>query len=669
MAIAQCVSITCPADITVSNDPGVCGATVTYSTPVGQNSCGSPASQTFNYTSAALQTFTVPAGVDSIHIVATGAQGGSVTTTCAATGGLGAKMEGDFVVTPGEVISIMVGQQGYTNGSDAGGGGGTFVVRTGNVLLIAAGGGGGATNNIGSCGSNRDGSNASITTSGLSSGDGLVAGGINGNGGGASSGSGGGGGGFLTDGTAGSGLANNNGKAYVNGGAGGTGNNTDSGGYGGGGAGWFTGGNGGGGGGYSGGGTSGSQPYTGGGGGGSYNAGTNQVNVAGFQTGNGQVIISYNDGPATTTMLQGLASGSVFPIGVTTVEYQVSDGGTDVQSCSFTVTVNDTEAPTMTCPANITVNTDPGQCTAVVSFSDPVPADNCGVATSSWTSGLASGSAFPIGQTVNEYTVVDINGNTGFCQTTVEVIDAEGPIGCPSNTDYCDSVLVGYGSSFTDCSGVSTIAYTLSGVTTGSGSGDGAGVPLNVGVTTVSYDLTDGLGNSSTCSFDITVLTPTIVTGSSSQDTTCANYAPAQLTGTPSGGTWSGTGVTGTTFDPSVSGVGSFELVYSFTETNGCIYTDTITQVVQGCANLLELDGDQVNVLPNPSSGIFHVKATEGLTIESFFVMDVNGKVIISKEEGLNNETTVDLSWYENGIYILTIQTSKGKISKKLIKN
>ncbi len=247
---------------------------------------------TFDYTGS-LQTFTVPAGVISVTIDARGAQGGSVTTTCAATGGLGARMVGDVAVTPGETLSILVGQQGLTNGSDAGGGGGTYVVRAGNVPLVVAGGGGGATNNITSCGANRNGLDATITTSGTASGNGLVAGGVNGNGGGASTGSGGGGGGFLTDGVAGTGLAGNNGKAYVNGGAGGTGNDNDFGGYGGGGAGWFTGGNGGGGGGYSGGGTSGSQPFTGGGGGGSYNAGTNQVNTAGFQTGNGQVIISW----------------------------------------------------------------------------------------------------------------------------------------------------------------------------------------------------------------------------------------------------------------------------------------------------------------------------------------------------------------------------------------
>ncbi len=57
------------------------------------------------------------------------------------------------------------------------------------------------------------------------------------------------------------------------------------------------------------------------------------------------------------------ASGSFFPIGTTTVTATATnDCGTS--SCTFTVTVNDMENPTLTCPAPISVNADPGQCYA-----------------------------------------------------------------------------------------------------------------------------------------------------------------------------------------------------------------------------------------------------------------------------------------------------------------
>jgi len=178
LGYSQCITITCPSDITQDVDSGSCGAIINFTAPNYVNSCGG-ATTTLDYTGS-LQQFIVPVGVTSIHIDVRGAQGGSVTTSCPATGGMGARMEGDFTVTPGETLTVMVGQQGLTNGSDAGGGGGTFVVAAGNVPLIIAGGGGGATNDIGACGggSNRNGVNASITTSGTNSANGVIGGGI-----------------------------------------------------------------------------------------------------------------------------------------------------------------------------------------------------------------------------------------------------------------------------------------------------------------------------------------------------------------------------------------------------------------------------------------------------------------------------------------------------------
>ena len=338
VVFGQCVSIVCPGDSTTTVDPGSCESVVDYVTPVGFYTCTTDT--IYNYTGS-LQTFVVPAGVTSVNIEVLGAQGGSVNITCTAAGGLGAQMIGDFAVTPGEVLTILVGQQGFTNGQDGGGGGGSFVVNSLNDPLIIAGGGGGATNNINACGGGvLNGIDATITTDGTASGNGVVAGGTAGNGGGASGGSGGGGGGFFTDGTAGAGLPGDNGKSYLNGGAGGNGNDNDFGGYGGGGAGWFTGGNGGGGGGYSGGATSGDMPFTGGGGGGSYNTGTNQLNTAGVQTGNGMVIISF--APADTiytTMIAGLPSGSAFPVGVTTQTFIATDSLGNDDTCSFDITV------------------------------------------------------------------------------------------------------------------------------------------------------------------------------------------------------------------------------------------------------------------------------------------------------------------------------------------
>ena len=59
--------------------------------------------------------------------------------------GRGARMIGTFALSKGEIIRILIGQEGAINYADyaAGGGGGTFVVRGSNTPLIVAGGGGG----------------------------------------------------------------------------------------------------------------------------------------------------------------------------------------------------------------------------------------------------------------------------------------------------------------------------------------------------------------------------------------------------------------------------------------------------------------------------------------------------------------------------------------------
>ncbi len=68
-------------------------------------------------------TYTIPSGVTTIRITAYGAQGGSCF---GGIGGRGAMIVGTFGVSPGDVLSILVGQHGGSTGY-ASGGGGTFV--------------------------------------------------------------------------------------------------------------------------------------------------------------------------------------------------------------------------------------------------------------------------------------------------------------------------------------------------------------------------------------------------------------------------------------------------------------------------------------------------------------------------------------------------------------
>ena len=231
-------------------------------------------------------------------IEASGASGGNGTDGTQSSsklpwrlGGLGAKILGYFKLSRGSQIKILVGQEGGTSISfpdrPGGGGGGTFVALSDDTPLIIAGGGGG-----GGTARNQytDGDPGQATANGTQ------CGGTGGSGGqvcNADTGNSdpnlrsGAGAGLRGDGTSSIVFATRA-LSFTNGGTGGT-CPVSNGGFGGGGFAMVKGG---GGGGYSGGGVMGTLTKGTAGGGGSYNAGTNQQNIAGVNKGDGKVMIT-----------------------------------------------------------------------------------------------------------------------------------------------------------------------------------------------------------------------------------------------------------------------------------------------------------------------------------------------------------------------------------------
>ena len=108
------------------------------------------------------------------------------------------------------------------------------------------------------------------------------------------------------------------------------------------------------------------------------------------------------------------ASGSFFPVGTTTVNISTTSGATS----SFTVTVNDTQPPTITCPANITAQTAPDATSAVVNYV-ATGTDNCPGFLLSYNP--PSGSTFPLGTTTVTATNTDSSNNAATCTFTVTV--------------------------------------------------------------------------------------------------------------------------------------------------------------------------------------------------------------------------------------------------------
>ena len=571
---AQCPIISCNNDTIVNADSAMCDAIVNYSLPVATDTCFPSGSQTFTFTGAQ-QTFTVPNGVTSISIDAYGAQGGSNSPSTNTN--YGGRVQADIAVTPGTTIYVYVGGQpnGLTGGFNGGGngetggqgGGGASDLRIGgttyNDRIIVAGGAGG-----GGFWSSQE------VQGGLG-------GGLNGGNGYRTSFANAPGGEGGTQSASGNGTCVSLNNPAMAGGFGFGGVPTGCGceGYGGGG-GWYGG--------------AGSGNCRGGGGGSSYTdpAATNVIHDQGVRMGDGEITISWTGNSPNITQVAGLPSGSAFPVG-TTVNTFIAESGGNVDTCSYSITVVDNQAPTITCPTS-TVEACEGE---TVSVTAPTTADNC------------------VGETVS---------------------------------------------------------YNTTGATTISGVDSINAVVFNPGTTTVWYIATDVAGNQDSCSFDVIVnVGPVVSIDPFNPDSLCNYDDPISVpVGTPSNGTYAGVGLSGSNFDPGVSGDGTFFITYTVIDSLGCVGSDSSAIFVDGCASVIGMDDiSTINVYPNPTSGEVTISNENSGEAFDYTITTLDGKVIRETTHAASATVTVDLKQEAKGIYLVRISQGGKEQVVRLIKD
>jgi hypothetical protein len=108
---------------------------------------------------------------------------------------------------------------------------------------------------------------------------------------------------------------------------------------------------------------------------------------------------------------------------------QVHPGATEIcngmdDNCNSLIDAADPDIagaplPDVVCPNAITVANDPGTCSALVHYT-VTTSDNCGY-TLTQTGGLGSGESFPVGSTINTFTVSGSGGQSASCSFTVTV--------------------------------------------------------------------------------------------------------------------------------------------------------------------------------------------------------------------------------------------------------
>lgn len=146
-----------------------------------------------------------------------------------------------------------------------------------------------------------------------------------------------------------------------------------------------------------------------------------------------------------------------FDLGSTSVTITAYDGNGNTNDCTFTVTVQDGELPSVACPMNVVIDAAAGQTSVVVNdiaplgFTENCPGSMITYTTDNGNSGNddASGLSFPIGVNTVSYLITDAAGNESNCSFTVTV----NQLNAPENLEFQPTITV-------DCS-TDTVTYCL----------------------------------------------------------------------------------------------------------------------------------------------------------------------------------------------------------------
>jgi len=190
---------------------------------------------------------------------------------------------------------------------------------------------------------------------------------------------------------------------------------------------------------------------------------------------------------------------------------------------------------------------------------------------------------------------------------------------------------------------------------------DGESVTVGTSTYTTNGTFTDVLTNNAGC--DSTVTTnlnvnalPTVNAGE--DQILCTYGATSGLSGTPVGGTFSGSGVSGNSFDPTSVSAGSYTVTYAYTDASNCSASDVTTITVDACSGINEELLPGVLVYPNPNIGEFTLTGVEiGVKYEVF---SAEGKLVLTNTVNSPSEI-VQLPKVAAGSYFMTTLNKDGE--------
>lgn len=198
------------------------------------------------------------------------------------------------------------------------------------------------------------------------------------------------------------------------------------------------------------------------------------------------------------------------------------------------------------------------------------------------------------------------------------------------------------------------------------GSGDIASFnTANAGATAVTATITvtpmaNGCAGG-TESFSITVNPLPVLTFDAT--TACVYNDAFTMVATPTGGTFTGTGVTGADFDPAAAGNGVHTITYDYTDANNCSASIMADITVDECASIEENNVNNVSIYPNPANDVINLTFEADEAVVSIF--SIQGQEM--SVNTVHSSEQIDTSGLVSGTYIVKVVANNNTYLQRLI--
>ncbi len=212
---------------------------------------------------------------------------------------------------------------------------------------------------------------------------------------------------------------------------------------------------------------------------------------------------------------------------------------------------------------------------------------------------------------------------------------------------------------------------------------------VSAGVATIKYSFVNELGCNATATYLVNVnpipavpqiqyAAGTINPQRGAPAGSYCNNRTFTVVGIPGGGTWVSSNppvisIGLTTGIVNTLSPGSGSIRYTYSSLAGCTNSRTMVGFVVDCAvpkSVVTIDDKQpinFEIFPNPTADYFILKTDNVLSNATIKITDILGKELLTQSMSFG-ANKIDISHYSKGFYIITIYSTEGTISKKIIK-